>query len=491
MGKICDANELRTLPTGVQKPTFPVDIGEMHEGERVRKPQMQLEFGGLKAEAKWELVRPRQSDEIEDARIIIEGPDISEMAEDGSYPLGILIEVAGAKVENDIAGVLERRLHYFLNYIEGVMHVNQRYDIWIRFTKDAYKRGLNSLEWFGKALIWLYKTSFPILEKVQVTFYTDPAQVSEHLKAAMAVWSERDQRARSLMDEDVEQFYGCVMCQSFAPSHMCVITPNRTGSCGSISWFDARAASNIDPNGPNFVIEKGEVIDTEKGIYKGVDKVLQEKSLGSIQTVSIYSMFENPHTSCGCFEGIAFYMPELDAVGVVNRDYREETVNGLTFSAMAANTSGGVQSPGFNGIAVEYLRSPRFLKPDGGWNRVVWMPADVKERVKDSIPAEIADKIATESDVKNFAELKQFLTQKQHPILQRWKEQETASEAEAEAAAPEVTAETGTAIQLPAEAEAVINAPTLQLPASGGFRIILKNAKITAEKIIIKRLDKK
>ena len=491
MGKICDANELRTLPSGVQKPAFPVDIGEMHEGERVRKPQMYLEFGGLKAEAKFELVRPRQLNEIEDARIIIEGPDISEMAEDGSYSLGILIEVAGAKVENDIAGVLERRIHYFLNYIEGVMHVNQRYDIWIRFTKDAYKHGFNSLEWFGKALIWLYKTSFPILEKVQVTFYTEPAQISEQLKTAMTIWAERDERTRSLMDEDVEQFYGCVMCQSFAPSHMCVITPNRTGSCGSISWFDARAASNIDPNGPNFVIEKGEVIDTEKGIYRGVDKVLQEKSLGSVQTVSIYSMFENPHTSCGCFEGIAFYIPEIDAVGVVNRDYREKAVNGLTFSAMATNTSGGVQSPGFNGIAIEYLRSPRFLKPDGGWNRVVWMPYDVKERVKSSIPADIVDKIATEKDVKNLADMKQFLTQKQHPILQRWKEQEAASEAES--AETEATAETGatTAIQLPAAGETVISAPTLQLPASGGFKIILKNAKITAEKIIIKRLDKK
>jgi acetyl-CoA decarbonylase/synthase complex subunit beta len=484
MGRICDANELRSLPTGVPKPEFPVDIGEMHEGERVRKPQMYLEFGGLKAESKWELVRTREPDEIEDARIIIEGPDISELQEGGSYPLGILVEVAGAKVEKDIAGVLERRLHYFLNYIEGVMHVNQRYDIWIRFTKEAYGNGLNSLEWFGKALIWLYKTSFPILEKVQVTFYTDQKQVSEHLEEAKNAWSERDERARSLKDEDVKEFYGCIMCQSFAPSHMCVITPNRTGSCGSISWFDARAASNIDPNGPNFVIEKGNVVDVEKGIYEGVDKVLQEKSLGSIQTVSIYSMFENPHTSCGCFEGIAFYIPELDSVGIVHRDYREETVNGLTFSAMAANTSGGLQSPGFNGIAIEYLRSPRFLKPDGGWSRVVWMPADIKERVKDAIPTEIVDKIATENDVKTLTDLKQFLIKKEHPVVKRWKDSEETPETEVEPAME-------TAVQLPTGSEAVIQTPTVQLPATGGFRIILKNAKITAEKVIIKRLEKK
>jgi acetyl-CoA decarbonylase/synthase complex subunit beta len=488
MPRVCDANELRSLPTGVKKPTFPVDIGEMHEGERVRKPQMYLEFGGLKVEKKWELVRTRNQDEIKDARIIIDGPDISELKDGESYPLGILVEVAGKKVEKDITGVLERRLHYFLNYIEGVMHVNQRYDIWIRLTKDAYNRGLNSLEWFGKALIWLYKTSFPILETIQVTFYTEPKQIAEHLDAAMKIWSERDERARSLKDENVKDFYGCIMCQSFAPSHMCVITPNRTGSCGSISWFDARAASNIDPNGPNFVIPKGDIVDTEKGIYGGVDKVLQEKSLGSVQSVSIYSMFENPHTSCGCFEGIAFYIPELDGVGVVHRDFRDETVNGLTFSGMAANTSGGIQSPGFNGIAVEYLRSPRFLKPDGGWNRVLWMPMEIKERVKDSIPAEIIDKIATESDVKNLEELRGFLTKINHPITERWSQQKT-DEIEEKEVSGDTIPEMET--NVPPDMQTVIQSPTMQIPTSGGFKIILKNAKITAEKVIIKRIEKK
>ncbi len=488
MGRVCDANELRSLPSGVQKPGFPVDIGEMYEGERVRKPQTHLEFGGMKAEKKWELVRTRGIDDITDARIIINGPDISELAEGGSYPIGILVEVAGDKVEKDIEGVLERRLHYFLNYIQGVMHVNQRYDVWIRLNKDSFKKGLNSLEWFGKALIWLYKTSFPILQQVQVTFYTEPQQVAKHLDMAMKVWAERDERARSLMDEDVQDFYGCIMCQSFAPSHMCVITPNRTGSCGSISWFDARAASNIDPNGPNFAISKGTILDTEKGIYEGVNKVVQEKSLGSVQSVSIYSMFENPHTSCGCFEGIAFYIPELDAVGVVHRDYREATVNGLNFSAMAANTSGGAQSPGFNGIAVEYLRSPRFLRPDGGWSRVVWLPSEIKERVKESIPADLVDKIATEADVKSLVELKEFLIQKNHPIVQRWSQQKAE---EAEAASEAAEAQAGTVVQFPSETEAVIQAPVMHLPAAGGFKIILKNAKITAEKIIIKRLEKK
>jgi len=487
VGRVCDINELKTIPSGVQKPVFPVDIGEMYEGERIRKPQMQLEFGGLKAEKKWELVLARRPEEIEDARIIIEGPDISELEAGGSYPIGILVEVAGDKVEKDIEGVLERRLHYFLNYIQGVMHVNQRYDVWIRVSQESYRRGLTSFEWIGKALIWLYKTSFPAIQKVQVTFYTNLEQVAVGLEKAMQVWGERDERARKLMDEDVQEFYGCTMCQSFAPTHMCVITPNRTGSCGSISWFDARAAANIDPKGPNFPIPKGDVIDPEKGIYEGVNKVIQEKTLGAIKNLAIYSMFEDPHTSCGCFEGIAFYIPEVEGIGVVHRDFRGEAVNGLTFSAMASHTSGGVQSPGFNGIAIEYLRSPRFLKPDGGWTKVVWMPSVLKERVKDAIPPDLTDKIATEESAKNLTELRAFLAQKSHPVVQRWAEKKAVEEAQP---APEESS-VEAAVSQPSEGEAVIHAPTLYMPTVGGFKIILKNAKITAEKVIIKRLEKK
>jgi acetyl-CoA decarbonylase/synthase complex subunit beta len=156
---------------------------------------------------------------------------------------------------------------------------------------------------------------------------------------------------------------------------------------------------------------------------------------------------------------------------------------------MAANTSGGIQSPGFNGIAVEYLHSPRFLKPDGGWNRVVWLPSDIKERVAKSIPNDIIDKISTEADVKNLAELKEFLIKKEHPVVERWSKEEETKPEEPKAEAVEAAEETQ--IEIPAGSETVIRTPTMQLPTTGGFKIILKNAKITADKVIIKRLEKK
>ncbi|NWG08866.1 MAG: CO dehydrogenase/CO-methylating acetyl-CoA synthase complex subunit beta [Nitrososphaerales archaeon] len=443
----------------------------MYEGERIRKPAMHLEFGGMEVEKKWELALARPLDQVEDGKVTVVGPDLSDMEPGGSYPIGVLVEVAGAKVEKDLEGVLERKIHYFTNYIEGVMHLNQRYDVWIRIGKKSYQKGFNSLEWLGKVLVWLYKSSFPVIEKIQVTIYTDKAKIEELFPMAMDVWGKRDERARTLKDEDVKEFYACVMCQSFAPSHMCVITPNRIASCGSISWFDARAAYNVDPKGPNFPIPKGECIDPVKGVYEGVNKVAQEKSLGAIKSVSLYSSFDNPHTSCGCFEGIAFYIPEVDGIGIVHRDFKGHTVNGLTFSAMAGHTSGGTQNPGFNGIAIEYLRSLKFLQADGGWERIVWVPSQIKERVKDAIPEHLLGKIATEADSKTIGELKEFLVSKSHPVANRLVIEE-AKEVKEEA--PEVV--------LPAQI------PTgIEIPARGGIRIILKNVKITAEKIIVKR----
>jgi acetyl-CoA decarbonylase/synthase complex subunit beta len=108
---------------------MPVDVGVIYEGERVRKAQMLVELGGPQQEHKYELCRAKNMDEIEDMKVFIEGPDISEMKEGESYPFGMVIEVAGEQIEEELEGVFERRMHEFCNYIQGFMHLNQRYDI--------------------------------------------------------------------------------------------------------------------------------------------------------------------------------------------------------------------------------------------------------------------------------------------------------------------------------------------------------------------------
>jgi len=454
---------------------IPVDVGVIYVGERIRYKDMQVELGGERIDTKFELVRARGLDEIEDAKITVIGPDIKDMEEGSSHPFGIFVEVAGKDVEEGLEGVIERRIHEYCNFIEGFMHLNQRYDIWLRLSKKSFKKGLNSFQFIGKVLQRLFKSELPIIEKIQITFITDPEKVRGMWKEAMSVYEARDARARGMKDEEVDKFYGCTLCQSFAPTHVCVITPQRYSNCGSISWFDGRASARVDPKGPVFEIERGEFVDPVRGECTGVNEAVKKKSLGEITRVHLYSAFGKPHTSCGCFEGVAFYIPEVDGLGVVHRGFKEVTVNGLPFSSIADSTAGGRQVDGFHGISIEYMRSPKFLQADGGWNRIVWMPATVKERVKAFIPQELAEKIPTENDVKTIDELKEFLKARGHPVVERWK----AIPAEA---VPEVKEEV--------PAVPVAELPTMPI-AAGGFKIILKNAKIHAKKAIIKAVEKK
>jgi acetyl-CoA decarbonylase/synthase complex subunit beta len=291
-----------------------------------------------------------------------------------------------------------------------------------------------------------------------------------------------------MSDDDVDVFYGCSLCQSFAPTHLCVITPQRYANCGAISWFDGRATAKVDPKGPVFEIPKGALIDPIKGEYEQVNQVIRDKSLGEIERVQLYTGFGYPHTSCGCFEGCAFYIPEVDGYGVVHRNYKGQTVNGLDFVTISDLTAGGRQVDGFHGLSIEYMRSPRFMQADGGWDRVVWIPEDIRDRIKEYMPEEIVPKIATENDVSSLDELKEWLRAKNHPIVERWIE-EPAVEAPKQEQVPQqafqpqmpMTGFTIPTLELPASA-----LPMLGLPQGVNIKIILKNAKIKAEKLIIR-----
>jgi acetyl-CoA decarbonylase/synthase complex subunit beta len=396
---------------------FHVDIGPQYEGETVRKEDMYVEFGGPKIKSKFELVTLKSPEEVEHEKVTIIGPDIKDMQEGSSHPLAILIDIAGEQLEKDMEPVIERRMHMYANYIEGLYHMNQRNDIWVRLNKSSVKKGLNSLEEIGQILIFLYTSELSTIEKISITFVTDEKKVDELLAEALKVYTARDERVRGLKEEDVDVFYGCVLCQSFAPTHCCVITPERIANCGAINWFDGKAAYKLDPEGPIFQVEKGELVDPVRGEYTGLNKVVAERSLGEYDRVYLHSAFEHPHTSCGCFQAILFYIPEVDAFGLVHRDFVGPTVIGEPFSRMAGVTSGGRQVEGSCGMALELLRSPKFFQADGGIRRLVWMPKDIKERYKDVIPADVYDKIATEENAKTADELVQFLEKVGHPWI--------------------------------------------------------------------------
>ena len=402
----CALKKIRTRV--VVKPPIPVDYGPAYEGKSVRKEEMYVEFGGGRSVA-FELVRKRDPEEIVDEAVNVQGPDLPDMSEGKSYALGIIVDVAGAKFEKDFEPVFERRLHQFLNRAEGIMHLASRDIVWIRISKEAFKKGFR-ISNLGDIIVTMFRATFPALvDRVQVTILTDEKKVQESILEARRLYEERDGRVKELNEDSVDVFYGCALCQSFAPVHACVITPERISLCGATTWMDAKVSHSIDPQGPNFLVPKGKCLDPVKGEWDGVNKKVYERSHNTVERVFLHSMFGHPHTSCGCFEAIVFYIPEVDGMGVVDREFKGPTVNGMSFSAMAGLAGGGRQTEGFLGIGVNYMRSKKFLQADGGWKRIVWLPRKMKEAMREVIPPELYDKIATEQTAKNLEELKRFL----------------------------------------------------------------------------------
>ncbi|MFA5111922.1 MAG: CO dehydrogenase/CO-methylating acetyl-CoA synthase complex subunit beta, partial [Desulfobaccales bacterium] len=238
--------------------TFPVDIGPQYEGEVIRKADIRVELGGPNVKNKFELVSLKKPEEITHENVEVIGPDLPDMEEGSSQPVVVLVDVAGARMEKDIEPVLERRLHLYLNYIEGFYHMNQRQDVWMRLNKASYNKGLKSLRILGEILIFLYTSEIEIIEKIQVTFITDPKKIEELLPGAVSVYRARDEKIRGLREADVQEFYSCALCQSFAPTHICCITPERIANCGAINWFDGKAAYQMDPEGPIQAVAKGD-----------------------------------------------------------------------------------------------------------------------------------------------------------------------------------------------------------------------------------------
>ncbi|MDG6257549.1 MAG: acetyl-CoA decarbonylase/synthase complex subunit alpha/beta [Methanomicrobiaceae archaeon] len=416
--------ERRGIRVNVVAIPIPMACSPAFEGKSIRKEEMYVEFGGAKAPA-FELLRVRPADEVEDGRVEVIGPEVGDLEEGSAVPLAILVDVAGASMKKDYEPVLERRIHTFLNYGEGSWHVAQRDLVWVRLTKDVVRRGVAIAD-LGRLLASKFRMEFPdLIDAVQVTLVTDRERVEAMLEEARAIYDERDERIAGMKDEDVGTYYSCTLCQTFAPNHVCIITPERPALCGAITWLDAKIAYEIAPAGANQPVEKGELIDPVLGQFEGVNRFVKKASHGAVDRVSLYGMMDEPMTCCGCFECIATILPEVNGIMIVNRDYLGDTPLGMTFSTLAGTIGGGAQTPGFVGISKGYILSDRFLQAENGIERVVWMPSLLKDELKGrleeklermSIP-ELFDKIADETVAVSIEDLAEFLARVDHPAL--------------------------------------------------------------------------
>ena len=416
--------EIRGIKIKIPSVPIPVAYGPAFEGEVVRRDDMQVEFGG-KGGICFEWLSMKDLDEVEDGKFTVVGPDIDSVKEGGKIPLGIVVKVAGRKMQKDFEPVLERQIHHFINGAEGIQHIGQRDITWIRFGKGAVGKGF-TLKHLGDILHTNFHNDFgALVDKVQITFYTELDKVEELIEQARAVYRERNERIAGLTDEAVDTYYSCTLCQSFAPNHVCVINPERTGLCGAYSWLDCRAAFEIKPTGPNQPVTKGRCIDPVKGEWEGVNNFVYEHSNRAVERFSIYSLMDAPMTTCGCCECVMVIIPEANGIMIVSRDDYSMTPCGMTFTTLMGTVGGGLQSPGMMGHAKLYITSNKFIPVEGGIKRVVWLSKNVKEEFaeqlqevceREGVP-DLVDKIADGDIATTVDELLPFLEEKGHPAL--------------------------------------------------------------------------
>ncbi len=416
--------EVRGLKTTVSSIDIPCAFGPAYEGERVRGADLFSQMGGGKSQAT-ELVKMVDMKEIDDGKVEIIGKDIGDIKEGENLPLGIYVQVAGREMQPDFEPILERQIHHLINYIQGIMHIGQRDITWIRLGKPAVEKGF-TLKDIGVVLHAKFHQDFgAILDKVHVTLYTNKKDVDDLTKRARAEYKQRDERVEKMTDEDVETYYSCTLCQSFAPTHVCAVSPERTGLCGAYNWLDCKASYEINPTGPNQPIEKGECLDPELGQWKGVNEFVRQASRGAIDHYNFYSMLIDPMTTCGCCECIAAALPTCNGVMTVGREYAGETPCGMKFTTLAGVMGGGASSPGFVGHSKFNITQKKFITGDGGLLRMVWMPLILKEDIKDRLikrgeelgVPDFYDMIADETIGVTEEEILPFLQEKGHPAL--------------------------------------------------------------------------
>jgi acetyl-CoA synthase len=421
---VAKAIEVRGLKVTVTEVPIPVAFGPAFEGERVRGDDIYLEAGGGRTHmVEW--VTSKHMDEVEDGKVEIIGPDLGDVQPGSRLPVAIAVEVAGREMQDDFEPILERQIHHLINYAQGVMHIGQRDIAWLRVSKQAVEKGF-TLKDIGVILhAKLHQDFGRIFDKIQVKIYTKDEDVNKVLEKARAVYLGRDTRIEGMTDETTDIYYSCTLCQSFAPSHVCVISPERTGLCGSYNWMDCKAAYEINPTGPNQPVPKGEVIDQKLGQWKGVNEFVTKASRGKIDHYNFYSIVNDPMTTCGCCEAIAAVLPMCNGVMTVNRDYTGETPCGMKFTTLAGTIGGGLSTPGFVGHGKYNITQRKFLAAEGGLLRMVWMPKILKEEIKERFDArakelgvpDLLDRVADETVGTTEEAVLPFLTEKDHPAL--------------------------------------------------------------------------
>ena len=406
--------EERGLRVHVALPELPVEYGSDFAGEVVRDAGADL-YG---------VELTMVGEEVVDGRVRLIGPDL-EAGLTYRHPYGLLVEVSGHAMQPDFESVLERQIETLLNDLHGVMHRGQRANAHLRISREAVERGFR-LRHLGQLLHARFHNEFgSVVSRVQITVLTDPAEVEKLAARAQAVYERRDRRLAGLTDETVDTFYTCTLCQSIAAGHLCVISPEHPGVCGAQDWMDTRAAVSLRPVGPNRAVEKQGLLDARLGQWESINRVVQQESGGTRNAYSLYSLLDEPGSSCGDFECITAMLPSTGGVMVVDNTFAETTPSGMDWSMLYETVGGGLPAPGFLGHSKRLLHSGKFISAEGGWRRIVWMNHSLREEMRPELERLAAaeglegfvDKIATEQEALSEDAVLSYMEAAGHPAL--------------------------------------------------------------------------
>jgi len=383
--------EERGLIIQVPLPELPVAYNSDFSGQTVRDDSCGACLTGV------ELVITGQ--DIVDGHVTLIGPDL-DIAAKGNQPYAMLIEVSGREMQPDFEPVLERQIETILNDADGVMHRGQRSMVTLRIAQKAIDKGL-SLRHLGEILHARLHNEFGnILSRVQISITTEPAQIQAIQEKAQAIYEKRDKRLGNLVDEDVDTFYTCNLCQTIAAGHLCIISPEHPGACGAVDWMDARAAVSIQPVGSNKAVKKEGLLDAQIGQWESVNQIARQESGSAISAYSLYSLIQDPGSACGDFECVTAMLPLSNGVMVIEHTYEGMTPSGMDWAMLYEMVGAGVPTPGFLGHSKRALGTHKFISAEGGWRRIVWMNHALREELRPVLEA-----LATEAGIRGFVDM--------------------------------------------------------------------------------------
>lgn len=383
-------------------PDVPIEVGPVFSREKIAPESVGMEISG--SDESFVVIKPNSV--VEEDELVILG----DLEKAGDF--GILVELGNPVVDDIVTVGVEGTLLRVVKYLRGVK-VNLRDNHVDKFvvTKKAFESGFK-LEHLGKVITTELRNRFPEIGPIKVTLMLDHERVSEISSEIKEYVALRKRMIDEATDESVDTFFGCTRCRSFSLGHACTVSPERPAQCGTSPWWVLKAQALLSPDdvySPSVIVPKGELIDSEKGEYSGVNKSTYDRTGGRVDQVFMYSIFDHPHTACSCFQNVAFYLPEVDGIALVHRGFEGEVPGGLTWRSLGNKVAGHQNTSGYATFATSYVWSPKFFRADGGFDRVVWMTDRLKKIAGESIPEERRGRIATENDVRTLDELKRFI----------------------------------------------------------------------------------